>query len=273
MSRQFELISLKSALADIGAKLENLEQSGRTPAEKPILREYYQHQRKKLLLQIRLYEQQSRVEELEVAYKRSQTPGAQGKYRRRVSLINTGRLMGGSSATNMPSPPEVETRTALQQATAERLATQCDLQELCNRDAEWSQVLSKAIGSEAQSDRPPIAPVGTKKPKQLSAFDELAGRLMIEARPRRLKNGRSPRSEEDKLLLALDKAGFTPLKHLGREWRKQLSDWNQKNSKKLGTIQTFQAAAHNPRFRRGVLKRLYDAEQKYRKAHFHLSTN
>lgn len=272
LSRQVELVSLRSALADIDGKLRTLEESERTPGETLVLREYFQHERQKLLLEITLFQQQSRIEELERAYKFSQTPGAQANYRRRVSLLNSGRLLGRSRETHLPSPPEVESRLALQKATAERSTTQRELQELCSRDAEWNQALSKTIKPEAQSDSPPIAPVRTKKPKQLSPFDELAGRLMMEARPRRSEKRRLPDCEWDKVLVQVDNAGFKPLKHLGRQWRERISDWNQKNSKKLGAIQTFQAAAHNRHFRRGVLKRLYQAEQNYLKTHFPLST-
>ena len=91
MPRQIELTSLHSALANIDGQLRTLEQSGRTPGEILVFREYYQRERKKVLLQIRLFGQQSLIEELEVSYKFSQTPGAQANYRRRVSLINTGR--------------------------------------------------------------------------------------------------------------------------------------------------------------------------------------
>ena len=270
MSREGELIYLHSVLADLDGKKRG--QLGRTPGETLILRKYYQHEYDKVSKQIRLLGQEGKIEELEAAYKYSQTPGAAKSHQRRIMLIMAGRATGGSRETYLPLPPDVAAKRVLERAKADRSATQRELQELCNRDAEWNLLLQKANADANRESRQQAASSQNRKAKALSSFDELAGRLMFEVRARRTDTGRLPSAELDTVLRALDKAGFKPLDHLPPRWRNQLSEWNQKNSRKNGAIQTFLAAAQNARFRRGVSKRLYEAEKKYRLAHFPLST-
>jgi hypothetical protein len=99
--------------------------------------------------------------------------------------------------------------------------------------------------------------------RNISKFDELAGRLMFEARPRRLSNRRLPPTEYGRVGSDLDRRGFKPLDFLKGESRKKLADWNQKNQKRA--IHTFEAILESnfrqvslPR--RGVQKRLHRAE-------------
>jgi hypothetical protein len=119
--------------------------------------------------------------------------------------------------------------------------------------------------------------------KSLSQFDELAGHLMAEARPRRGANGRLDLAEYEKIATKLDEAGFELLEYAEHSSRKgiekgsprgPLAKWNQNNSRKA--ICTFaQAIASDPLmlcgqiidFRRAVLRRLSRAESKWRESH------
>jgi len=101
-------------------------------------------------------------------------------------------------------------------------------------------------------------------PKDLS-FNAFAGKLMAEARERRLKNGRLAVEEYKKIAVKLDEAGFTPVKNLEDRFRKKLATWNQKNPRKA--VHSFVRAleAKSPSLqglRRAVMKRLSRAESR-----------
>jgi hypothetical protein len=100
---------------------------------------------------------------------------------------------------------------------------------------------------------------------RISEFDQLAGRLMSEARPRRLVNGRLPEAEYYRIATALEKALFKPVDHLEGRDRKKLAEWNQKHPREA--LHSFCRAIEKlPRrpalsfLRRGVCKRLNRAE-------------
>ena len=101
----------------------------------------------------------------------------------------------------------------------------------------------------------------------LSPFDELAGRLMFAARPRR-ENNRLPIEEYDKIARKLDRAGFKPVDHLEGTYRSSLAAWNQKYARKA--IHTFREALSSrvPKLdlRRGVQRRLSRAESAWRQS-------
>jgi hypothetical protein len=99
--------------------------------------------------------------------------------------------------------------------------------------------------------------------KPLSPFDELAGKLMAEARPRRGANGRLADAEYAAIAVGLDNAGFKPLDHVEGVFRKQLAEWNQKHPRTA--IHTFTKAFAHSQHRRGVHKLLNRAEAKWRK--------
>lgn len=113
--------------------------------------------------------------------------------------------------------------------------------------------------------------VRTDDREPLSDFDELAGRLMLEA-PR--VNGRIPKAEYRRIMAeidaVLDKAGsncFKPIRYLEGEWRVALGDWNTKHSKDGKAHHTFLSAYLDPQFKEGVRRRLNRAQAKYRKTH------
>lgn len=102
----------------------------------------------------------------------------------------------------------------------------------------------------------------------ISTFDELAGRPMSEARPRRLNNGRLPPAEYLKIATALDNAQFKPLNHLERQFRKLLAEWNQKHPRQAvhSFCKAVEMSAKHPSLsflRRGVQKRLNRAESRW----------
>jgi len=99
----------------------------------------------------------------------------------------------------------------------------------------------------------------------ISRFDELAGRLMFEARPQRLSNGRLPPTVYKETAVILDNAHFKPLDYLTGKFRKRLADWNQKNPTRA--IHTFEGLLKSKLWlpRRGILKRLYRAESVWAK--------
>jgi hypothetical protein len=106
--------------------------------------------------------------------------------------------------------------------------------------------------------------MASSKPK-FKEFDALAGRLMYEARARRLSNGRLPSSEYRKIATALDKAHFKPIANLEGRCRVTLAGWNRRHPREA--IHTFSKAIKVgkafPAFsylRRGVQKRLQRAE-------------
>jgi hypothetical protein len=99
---------------------------------------------------------------------------------------------------------------------------------------------------------------------RIPSFDQFAGRLMSETGP---TTGRKYRSQADFNAIAeqLDKAGFVLGENLQGQHRKELALCNQKNPRKK--IATFSEAIQPKKrcgLRRGVLRRLYDAESKFR---------
>ncbi len=104
--------------------------------------------------------------------------------------------------------------------------------------------------------------------KPLSPFDELAGRLMAEARPRRGANGRLADAEYAAIAVELDK-DFVLKDELEESFRKALAKWNQEHPRKA--IKSFNAAvASSVRLpvgtpRRGVQRIFNRAEAKWNK--------
>jgi hypothetical protein len=125
-----------------------------------------------------------------------------------------------------------------------------------------------AVPSESDSVEPPKAPKGRGK---LSRFDELAGRLMFDARPLRRSNGRLPSTEYDKILAVLDSEGLKPLDHLEPRHRRELASWNTKHSRSGIPIRSFAVAFKSARFKDGVQKRLSRAEARWSQTHLDLS--
>jgi hypothetical protein len=105
-------------------------------------------------------------------------------------------------------------------------------------------------------------------PEVPETFDEVAGRLMADARVRS-KNGAYLKLDDYTLIARqLDEKGYKPLDHLQGKIRKVLSLWNQKHS--LHPICTFKSAivAEKPiGLRRATKRRLYLAEANFRKSH------
>lgn len=105
---------------------------------------------------------------------------------------------------------------------------------------------------------------------RISKFDQLAGRLMFQARPQRLSNGRLPLEEYRKIATALDEARFKPLGHLEGRSRKQLAEWNQKHPRQAvhsfcKSLEMDAAPAGLSFLRRGVQKRLHRAESRWKR--------
>lgn len=116
----------------------------------------------------------------------------------------------------------------------------------------------------------------------LSPFDDLAGRLMHDAR--RKPNGRILPEEYPKIAAELDKADFTPLRYLEGRYRDDLRDWNRTYHRRA--IPTFSEALKHKdlrwerdfdresghfidrklELRRAVLKRFSRALEKWNKA-------
>jgi hypothetical protein len=119
-----------------------------------------------------------------------------------------------------------------------------------NYDRVWWWVSDKGLNMKVVADSGP----------DISPFDKLAGRLMFEARPHRLSNGRLQAAEYGRIATFLDQAGFKPLDYLEGKFRNKLADWNQKNPRRA--LHTFKAVLESKLSlpRRGVLKRLYRAE-------------
>jgi hypothetical protein len=95
----------------------------------------------------------------------------------------------------------------------------------------------------------------------LSAFDLHAGSMAVE----HIKNGRL---DKDSLLIIaeqLDARGFLLKENLQpAQWR-PIAEYNQKHSRT--PIRTFAKAVNNPKFSRGVRRRLYVARDRYKMAH------
>ena len=104
-----------------------------------------------------------------------------------------------------------------------------------------------------------------KPEPRIPTFDQVAGKLMFEARERCLKTG--PLAKIDYKAITDQLEDFRPLEHLPKEYRKQLALWNQSNQKR--PIRTFSEAMETKRppwLRRQVMRRLYRAEEKFRLA-------
>jgi len=93
---------------------------------------------------------------------------------------------------------------------------------------------------------------------QLSAFDQLAGRLTVE----HWKEGKLSKDALHLIAKALDEVPFTLKAELQRAQWLPIAKYNRENSKK--PIKTFLQAAHNPRFVRGVRRRLYLARDRFK---------
>ena len=137
------------------------------------------------------------------------------------------------------------------------------LDRIARQQTKLHRVIDEGRWPKLYSDKP-IKRTG----KPLSTFDELAGRLMAEARPRRGKNGRLATDEYASIAAELDKR-FVLKDELEESFRKGLKDWNQKLSQKnsQGAIHTFSKAVAHAKHRRGVHKLLNRAETKWRKCH------
>jgi hypothetical protein len=110
------------------------------------------------------------------------------------------------------------------------------------------------------------APVLSPAHPDLNEFDNLVGRLMFEAR--RQHGSRIPGQEYWRIAKAIDQAKLKPIHHLEGKWRKELAASNRDARK---AIHTFEVALRSAYFRRGVLKRIYRAHDKWSEKHPHLS--
>lgn len=99
----------------------------------------------------------------------------------------------------------------------------------------------------------------------LSAFDNLVGPLVFEARRRH--GPRLPKHEYMQIARAIDHAKLKPLNHLEGKWRKDLAASNRDYRK---AIHTFEAALKS-RFKRGALKRIYRAHDNWQEKYPNLS--
>jgi hypothetical protein len=83
--------------------------------------------------------------------------------------------------------------------------------------------------------------IGAKLPPKssLSKFDELAGRLLAEARKRHAGKY-LPRAEYGAIARALDEAGMKPLDHIAGRARQQLADWYKMHPR--SAFKTFEVA-------------------------------
>jgi hypothetical protein len=110
---------------------------------------------------------------------------------------------------------------------------------------------------------------------RISEFDQVAGRMMLDARSHRLKNGRLPPTKYYEIASLLDKAGFKLLKHLEGQFRKDLSTWNQKRPRQAvhsfcKSLEMDATPVGLSFLRRGVQRRLHRAESRW-KRHLELS--
>jgi hypothetical protein len=128
---------------------------------------------------------------------------------------------------------------------------------------ELDKVAANYDGWEFESDGKELRTV--KHGSRVSSFDELAGRLMVNAH--RAENGRMTRGEHERIAAEIDKAGFKPLDYLEGESRRALALWNQHHPPEA--IHTFRRALNHKKFHRAVRLRLGRAQTKYRKAHPH----
>jgi hypothetical protein len=96
---------------------------------------------------------------------------------------------------------------------------------------------------------------------ELSAFDELAGRLTAQ----HWKDRRLSQDALHEIAQALDKASFALKDELQpTQWR-PIAQHNQKFA--LDAIKTFEEAVRRPMFVRSIRKRLYLARERFKKAH------
>jgi len=95
----------------------------------------------------------------------------------------------------------------------------------------------------------------------LSDFDRCAGSMTVE----HMKNGRLDKASLLIIAEQLDARGFVLKKDLQpAQWR-PIAEYNQKHSRT--PIRTFAKAVNNPKFSRGVRRRLYVARDRYKMAH------
>lgn len=128
-----------------------------------------------------------------------------------------------------------------------------------------AETFSRFVAQPSSPGLPP-APVLPADHPDLNMFDNLVGRLMFEARRRH--GPRIPKHEYRRIAAEIDQAKLKPINNLEGEWRKELAASNR-NARKA--IHTFEAALRSPSFRRGVLKRIYRAHDKWLEKHPHLS--
>jgi hypothetical protein len=101
--------------------------------------------------------------------------------------------------------------------------------------------------------------------KELSDFDELAGRLMYETQPQ--QNGQFSEEQYDSIAERLDREGFRPLKHLEKRAADKLRARNSKHLSFKGPLHTFKDALKSKEFCGAVKKRLSRAKANYQKSH------
>jgi hypothetical protein len=126
--------------------------------------------------------------------------------------------------------------------------------------------LVRRLEEKPSSPAYPPAPVLPPDHPDLNMFDNLVGRLMFEARRRH--GPRIPKHEYRRIAAEIDQAKLKPINNLEGEWRNELAASNR-NARKA--IHTFETALRSPSFRRGVLKRIYRAHDKWSEKHPHLS--
>jgi hypothetical protein len=128
-----------------------------------------------------------------------------------------------------------------------------------------AETFSRFVAQPSSPGLPP-APVLPADHPDLNMFDNLVGRLMFEARRR--YGPRIPKHEYRRIAAEIDQAKLKPINNLEGEWRNELAASNR-NARKA--IHTFETALRSPSFRRGVLKRIYRAHDKWSEKHPHLS--
>jgi len=97
----------------------------------------------------------------------------------------------------------------------------------------------------------------------ISKFDALAGKMMWEAQQKWGK--RIPKDERALIAEAIDQAKFRPVNFLEGEDRKRLATWNRHRHGEEA-IHTFTDALKSKDFKRGALRRLYRANDKWKAA-------
>ena len=104
-----------------------------------------------------------------------------------------------------------------------------------------------------------------QQPPELSRFDALVGKLMLDASGARV-TGHLSETQREYVAAQADAAGFLPIDHLEEKCRNDLASWNKMHSLKPDEMFTsFTRALKTRLLRRGVLRRFYRAADKFQK--------